>query len=165
MFSSGLFCSGVLGFSVCFLWASFSSVYATVVWHHVWRELLCSGASISPREHRFGLRWNKSPFSGKQPWSHRAAWQGHWDTPKAIFRCPNPQQGFWDWTQNHESSQKPSASLFQTDDGKVLALGSSGQPCSGGGHFPARLWWPQGPLQSWYNVPRSWQGSCWATGG
>lgn len=48
MFSSGLFCSGVLGFSVCFLWASFSSVYATVVWHHVWQELLCFGASISP---------------------------------------------------------------------------------------------------------------------
>lgn len=48
MFSSGLFCSGVLGFSVCFLRASFSSVYATVVWHHIWRELLCSGASISP---------------------------------------------------------------------------------------------------------------------
>lgn len=35
MFSSGLFCSGVLGFSVSFLWASFSSVDAAVVWHNI----------------------------------------------------------------------------------------------------------------------------------
>lgn len=56
MFSSGLFCSGVLGFSVCFLRAGFSSVYAAVVWHHIWRELLCSGAGMSPREHCSSLR-------------------------------------------------------------------------------------------------------------
>lgn len=135
MFSSGLFCSGVLGFSVCFLRASFSSVYAAVVWHHIWRELLCSGDGILPREHRFSHgRWNKSPFSGEQPWSHQAAWQGHSDfPPKAIFRCPNSQQGFCDWPQNHESSQKPSASQFHADDGKAPALGSSSQPCSGQG--------------------------------
>lgn len=60
---------------------------------------------------------------------------------------------------NHESSQKPSASQFHADDGKVLALGSSGQPCSGQHediYYPGRLWWPRCPLQPWYNMPRSW---------
>lgn len=50
--------------------------------------------------------------------------------PKAIFRCPHSQQGFWDWPQNHKSSQKPRASQFHADDGKALALGSSCHPCS-----------------------------------
>lgn len=54
LFSSGLFCSGVLGFSVCFLRARFSSVYATVVRYHVRRELLHARASVSPQGHRFG---------------------------------------------------------------------------------------------------------------
>lgn len=56
MFSSGLFCSGVLGFSVCFLRARFSSVYATVVRYHVRRELLHARASVLPQGHRFGPR-------------------------------------------------------------------------------------------------------------
>ena len=88
MFSSGLFCSGVLGFSVCFLQASFSSVYATVVWHHIWWDLLCSGASNSPREYCFSLwqmeqiplLWGAAlvpPSSVAGPLGHHSPRQGY----------------------------------------------------------------------------------------
>lgn len=50
------FVLGFWGFSVCFLWASFSSVHVVVVWHHICQGQLCSRPGISPQEHHFSLR-------------------------------------------------------------------------------------------------------------
>lgn len=64
-------------------------------------------------------------------------------------------------------SPKPSASQFHADDDKALALGSSGQPCSG--HVKTLLCQALVAPLSLASLVQSqwsgsWQGSCWARG-
>lgn len=152
LFSSGLFCSGVLGFSVCFLRARFSSVYATVVRYHVRRELLHARASVLPQGHRFGPRevagicriTSVGPVLGA--FLHISA--GFWEmAPKTLW-----------------ISKKTVPPSFTQTVAISLHWGALAGPVWGTmswAHCPATLRWPRCPLQPQRDIPRG-QAGCWA---